>query len=535
MAGYWTVSGSLGLLEIELHGAAPDAQALEASLRAWRVLLQDFAFGSREVRRVLLEVDARLTSLAGPHNGSLPFDADAGDPRSDSLARRLYGAARDGRLVARPRLTRKLVVSLDDVEPPSLGPAPGEEADVSFMIRFVDEIGQAIDGAKVRLSDGERRPDKNTDGSGTARIDDSPYGTATAKLCDPAGLRDILRPRWDTVRSGDVLDASSGFTICDLDDAGLSFDLEPNQLRTVSIQPRVVRARLIGPYFDTSKSFLLPTARSAIQAVVAMREDVDTKKMLIVGHTDTAGKNDYNDALSLERATSVKDFLLQNVEGWYAWYGQGKSAEKRWGAKEDLAMIGAMPDAGSMDASESPVRWYQRTRGLAVDGIAGTDTRHALIAEYMKLDDTMPPDSDITTHGCGEYFPQDPTPDGTPDAENRRVEILLLRPHPRRGAAARGGPLQRWFGRLPRMGQAVEAHRGLPERRALGARSHPRRPRPAARQRAVPARGRGHAARGHHRRPGPRSRRADPQGRPVRPTLGVSAAARRPATGGAEL
>jgi hypothetical protein len=73
------------------------------------------------------------------------------------------------------------------------------------------------------------------------------------------------------------------------------------------------------------------------------------------------------------------------------------------------------------------VRRYQETRGLSVDGIIGPDTRRQLVTDYMALDGTaLPDDIEATTHGGGENFPADATPDGAPDQANRRVELFFF-------------------------------------------------------------------------------------------------------------
>jgi hypothetical protein len=168
---------------------------------------------------------------------------------------------------------------------------------------------------------------------------------------------------------------------------------------------------------------------------------------LLVGHTDTAGSPGYNDKLSLERADAMAAYLTGDVDAWFAFYGSSIADEKRWGKREDLAMIDALPDAATRDPTEAPVTFFQRTRGLTVDGIAGTETRHALIGEYMALEGTtLDPGVSITTHGCGENFPRDPTGDGVDDPDNRRVEIFLfdaglgVQPAPPGKNSAKGSP-----------------------------------------------------------------------------------------------
>jgi len=320
------------------------------------------------------------------------------------------------------------------VEPPL--PPPARRRPVtppktlhSFAIRFVDELGTAISGVDLQFSHGGSKDDGTTDGNGVARVEDSAGTSAKAKIADAKALRKAVKPKWDQAR-GDRkwLDESQGVTVVRLMGDNLpSFDLVAEKVRIVSVQPYVARVRLIGGFFDTSKCFVLPRGLDAIRGIVAMYVDHPKAKLLAVGHTDAAGKPAYNDALSLERAEAVKDYLTGNVDGWYKWYDASKPSEKRWGAKEDNAMIVTLPDAIERDPSEDLVRWFQRTRGLTVDGVAGTETRHALIPEYMSLDGTsLPKGIEVVPHGCGENFPAKATGDGEKEEENRRVEVFFF-------------------------------------------------------------------------------------------------------------
>ena len=320
------------------------------------------------------------------------------------------------------------------VEPPSPPPAPRRPVSPpktlhSFAIRFVDEIGTPISDIDLLFSHGSAKDDGTTDGNGVARLEDSPVRTATAKIVDSKTLRTALKPRWDQAR-GDRkwLDESQGVTVVRLmGDKLPSFDLVADKLRIVSVQPYVARVRLIGGFFDTGKCFVLPRGLDGIRGVVRMYDDYPKSKLLAVGHTDTKGKPAYNDTLSVERAEAVKDYLTDNVDGWYKWYETSAPVEERWGSKEDHLMIGALPDAKTRQPEEESVRWYQRTRGLTVDGIAGTETRHALIREYMELDGTsLPKGIEVVAHGCGENFPAKATGDDTAEEENRRVEFFFF-------------------------------------------------------------------------------------------------------------
>jgi outer membrane protein OmpA-like peptidoglycan-associated protein len=192
--------------------------------------------------------------------------------------------------------------------------------------------------------------------------------------------------------------------------------------------PKPKRVRLIGMSFDTSKSFILPDAMNGIKGMVNVYNRYPESELLIVGHTDTAGTPDYNDPLSLERAEAVSAYLRDDVDAWLDWYDSKHPWEKRWGKTEDTHMLKSMDDYDDFSKHPKGVVWgYQESRGLSTDNDCGPNTRRQLITDYMAKDGTsLPKGVEVTTHGCGETFPEDPTPDGTPDPDNRRVELFIF-------------------------------------------------------------------------------------------------------------
>jgi outer membrane protein OmpA-like peptidoglycan-associated protein len=297
----------------------------------------------------------------------------------------------------------------------------------AFMLRVLDDVGAPIAALELTFAFEGQETQLTTNEEGLARIHGQPAELALARFPDAKSLKGQLKPLWDTVRpikpKAEAVEriALGG----DIEDRVLELD----QPLTVSLFPRVERARLLHFFFDTNKTFLLPDSDGgqALKTLQQLYARNTPSELLIVGHADAAGGAAYNDKLSLERAETVLDYLRDNVDGWLKWYGSDVEAKKRWGTAEDLLLIAALPDAGTRDATESPVSWFQRTRGLKVDGKAGPVTRRALVNEYMSLDGaTLPPEITPTTHGCGENFPEVPTPDGTALADNRRVELFFF-------------------------------------------------------------------------------------------------------------
>ncbi|HEY6722753.1 MAG TPA: OmpA family protein [Polyangiaceae bacterium] len=217
-----------------------------------------------------------------------------------------------------------------------------------------------------------------------------------------------------------------------------STDPEP-EVRLVGGYRSVELARVRGMLFDTNKSFILNGAIRDMKKIRAVYERNNPSELLIVGHTDTTAQPDINDPLSVERAESVRAYLEDDVDAWLGKFGEHQPVSKRWGDREILQMIEALPDAETRDAEQEPIRWFQARRRLKVDGIAGEQTRRQLIFEYMRLDGTTlkdNPDFDIriTTHGCGENFPLDETGEALDEAAlneqedqlDRRVELLFF-------------------------------------------------------------------------------------------------------------
>jgi outer membrane protein OmpA-like peptidoglycan-associated protein len=333
-------------------------------------------------------------------------------------------------------------VRVDDLEPGGNakltllddGEADADDADDEtekpfFLVQLVDDVGQPLDGVELHFEvDGDTH--SVTTAGGEARLEDIPGDAARVVLADPDAVRDLVKPLWAETGRTPAVQEGAHTTVVQLGDPPDDAVARPGVQLTVSIQPRVVRATLGGLLFDTDKTFLLPSAvRSSggVRALPNLYADNDGSKLLIVGHADKAGDAAHNDKLSLDRADAIAAFLKDDVDGWMKWYDAGVPAGQRWGAREDQQMLGAMPDQADLFAAPDPVRRYQETRGLSVDGIIGPDTRRQLVTDYMALDGTaLPDDIEATTHGGGENFPADATPDGAPDQANRRVELFFF-------------------------------------------------------------------------------------------------------------
>lgn len=314
-------------------------------------------------------------------------------------------------------------------------PEPVHEDKITwFEVGVTDAWGEPVGDIALQLSWQGNKKKAKTDGDGNLRIDDvpgSPGLPGTASFANGKAVRASVRERYgDKAQPAGLPPVENPRKILLRDEMNDTAVRSETKVTLVLWKP-LTRVRLFGMHFDTSKCFLRETAMRGIRSVVDVYKAIPSGKLLIVGHTDTAGEKDYNIDLSVERAASVRAFLTDDVAAWEAWFDAGKPNEKRWGQKEVRYMIAALPCEQTVSGFQ---QWSNGARGtsLAVDGDAGPKTRKALIEAYMALDGTTLPDGiGVEIHGCGELFPLSDSgdafgKDATTAAEDRRVEIFCF-------------------------------------------------------------------------------------------------------------
>jgi len=352
----------------------------------------------------------------------------------DDLTAAFEHASSSGRLGIEPARAPRLPSI--DIESDALTQrhAPAEMAAEPrswFEVKVLDVYGSPVEGAELLFVQSDRQQTVTTDASGIARWSDVEGGSfARVRLMKLDDLRALLRPRWGKRTRAAALDGPSVAMLSLLDD-DLSAPLESATPKVLVLHNPITRVRLVGMHFDTNKCFLRESAMRGIRSVVSLYKAHPGGQLLIVGHTDTTGEDNYNLDLSVERAEMVKAYLQDDVAAWEVWFGESKPPKKRWGTHEISCMLDALPCEGTISSFQ---RWSNQARGtdLKVDGIAGPKTRNALIEAYMALDGTTVANTvEVVVHGCGEYFPQNDSSDlhgkdGTNAAGNRRVEIFCF-------------------------------------------------------------------------------------------------------------
>lgn len=86
-----------------------------------------------------------------------------------------------------------------------------------------------------------------------------------------------------------------------------------------------------GVYFDTSKSDVKGTSASTLNKLAGILKEYPDSNILVEGHTDSAGSEEYNWKLSQQRAESVSNYLQnQGIAGnrfTTKWYGETQPKE----------------------------------------------------------------------------------------------------------------------------------------------------------------------------------------------------------------
>jgi hypothetical protein len=146
--------------------------------------------------------------------------------------------------------------------------------------------------------------------------------------------------------------------------------------------------------FDFDSSFIVPAARKEIGLLVALIEQHPGCPAAIFGHADPTGNDDYNKALSGRRARAIYGLVTRDPAQWETLWSQ-KTTGDDWGTRSLQIMLGSVPSGSGAPYYTGPsdgvnrseyvaaVKAFQADRGLAVDGVAGPQTRAALFVAYM--------------------------------------------------------------------------------------------------------------------------------------------------------
>jgi len=246
---------------------------------------------------------------------------------------------------------------------------------MQFSARFVDERGEAITGFAGTFShESDADRDMPFSSSDFAHIDEV-RGAQSAQLTLPddaiTDLVDELKKRWKGIR-GKPDDAwkekEEALVEVEFKQGELSpLGLEPDTKQTFMLQPPVALARLHGMYFDTNKCFLVPTATASLRRLLKIYEKYPDSEILIVGHTDTAGKEGYNLQLSADRADAFKAYLSDDADAWLDWYMDDIATSKRWGEHEDTMMIEALVPEDELDEDDEVTAYQEWHNGESPD------------------------------------------------------------------------------------------------------------------------------------------------------------------------
>lgn len=218
---------------------------------------------------------------------------------------------------------------------------------------------------------------------------------------------------------------------------------------TLRAGARVGNTFIVHYRFDSA--FVEPCLRAVLRRVAARAGDHPDERLLIVGHTDKQGSEEYNQSLSERRARGVYAYLTfandpdVAVAEWNELRrprpaGVARTVRDSWGTEQYQRML---QDVGYYQGNittahdgptDAAVRAFQFDNGLAVDGIVGDGTWPVLIRAYMAQDNLGVDPSRFLTNcpgeilkwiGCGEKDPEINTEDA--ERRNRRTECLFIR------------------------------------------------------------------------------------------------------------
>jgi outer membrane protein OmpA-like peptidoglycan-associated protein len=102
---------------------------------------------------------------------------------------------------------------------------------------------------------------------------------------------------------GNKMDKKAAELAAAMEDANIEVVTDANDLKAVKVTLES------GILFNTSSSTLNETSKVALKKFASNMTDLPDTDLTIIGHTDNTGSPEYNDKLSVQRATSVASYL----------------------------------------------------------------------------------------------------------------------------------------------------------------------------------------------------------------------------------
>ncbi|MFH0344624.1 MAG: OmpA family protein [Chromatiales bacterium] len=205
-------------------------------------------------------------------------------------------------------------------------------------------------------------------------------------------------------------------------------------------------------HFRFDNAFLEPCMREVMRQVAEHAANNTDEKLLIVGHTDKTGSNQYNQSLSERRARSVYAYLTfgrDRTEALNEWNAlrarrqppnQLPAVADNWDVREyqhilqDLRFYPGAVDGQDGPLTQDAVRAYRCHKGLPAGTTVDDEVWNELIQDYLGQDAFAIPETQFFPNcdgeilkwlGCGEEDPVNNT--SAAHRPNRRTELLFVR------------------------------------------------------------------------------------------------------------
>ncbi len=150
---------------------------------------------------------------------------------------------------------------------------------------------------------GEEKTSSATTGSIIGAIGGAAIGAATSSKSD-RGKGALIG-----AASGAAIGGGIGYYM-DKQEAELRRKLEGSGVRVVRNGDQIELVMPGNITFDLNESTIKPSFSSTLESVALVLKEYDKTIIQIEGHTDSSGSDSYNQLLSERRASSVRDFLL---------------------------------------------------------------------------------------------------------------------------------------------------------------------------------------------------------------------------------